>query len=336
MRDRCVRVWAGLVLLTAVVAFLACSTAAFAVTVNINLNGGSSTTIVGRQVHLTANVTCACGTPSYSWSVPPTRIAGYAPNDTCSNLTELTDLTCQDVRFYWLDGSFSGTCKTVTLDVTVGANHYNACTVFLVKRPSSTLATTTPYAPTVSRQYKTCADASYYLHLGNRIDNDSDYKPGATFTGTCTMPEGFGGVWGWCQLVDSSMKVVTDHDGGEHFQDSDGLDTSWPYGVENPEHDSPGQELDFQWSTPWQDCSLVQNYSMYLMFQPRNPDGSYTNTIVVPARKVDWYWEGVATWNESCSRWDLSQPDRSINPASTDCTSPPVWDHNVWSTLAWH
>jgi hypothetical protein len=314
------------VLIAASVAILGCqlclaATVQVHVRVNgINCTGQTRDWIVGKKARFDVVVT-KNGVPTtpeaWSWTVPGKKIQGYTATTESATKHELTpaDLEQAVVPVFWLN---AGDGRVVSCTVTVDGQPYSAHGTFNVKRPTSTLTTSTGSVSVDDSR------GSWWLEFGQ------DQSPGITFTKTCTEPAGFtGGSTQWWQVVDQTYWVKRLNDGSQYLlSGSNVLDTDIPYPAGN--EDSPGVPL----TANLTEVSGSDNFTMYLMYRPVDkPAGS--DRIWVPLRKVSWYWDGQAVRDDPA--WDaddLQSSGHSTNPASQDCTDPPEWDGNV-TGLQW-
>jgi hypothetical protein len=291
--------------------------AACGVTVDIRMGGQSiknktQDTIVGRQINLEGVV--SGGTPtSKSWSIPQKRIKNYTASSASATVTDLTenDLSQSTVAFYWVDG---GNGRTVTYTVTVNGQVYPASTTFNVKRPTSTLTSTTG-SVTISNSWD-----------GLEMCYGVPGTPAISFSRTYSEPPAFsGGTCTWVQVVASTTRRrLSNGDVWWRKSGTNLCDTTYPYPGGASTDDSPGEGLRGDYKRVV--VSQNETFSMYLMYTPVG------GGIPVPLRKVDWYWYGDTS--RDGANWTLDSSGNNSNPASGDCTTHPTWSANVTS-LTW-
>ncbi|MCR9292691.1 MAG: hypothetical protein NXI32_08230 [bacterium] len=145
---------------------------------------------------------------------------------------------------------------------------------------------------------------------------------GIKFEATVTNETNPPGTVQWVQLLDTAIHA-TDKDGRPWGLELSGvLDTTYPYNVliaPNIAKDGPSQAL-------FSDDRLVDrrdDFEMYLLWK-----SSTANSIYVPLRKVDWYWEFYASSADGM-QWNLDSSNYSHNPPDQDAFNHPEWTDNI-------
>ena len=77
--------------------------------------------------------------------------------------------------------------------------------------------------------------------------------------------------------------------------------------------------------------AVSNSFTMWLLFLPSGP-----NTIQVPLRAVNWYWEGSATNGPSGWVIESGTVSHSIDPASYPTEQYPYWTDNITNRPPFH
>ena len=292
------------------------------------INNTAVDVIVGQKIDLATVITGTNSAPTaQSWEVPGIKVAGYTADGTSAVVTQLTNTTSSGILFHWVDGSDG---RVVKYTATIDGKTKTVQVTFNVKRPTATLTATTP--GTIQIQSIQENNQNYrFLTFG------WDTVEGIHFSRTVEMPAGFtGGDIAWVQtvvplrrrqLVNGSWQKLTS------VQGVPVIDTSFPYSLGGDESDSPLTSLDPLPTIPndpqCNQKTVADSFEMYLFFKP-----NIAGSIWVPLRKVAWNWSAGATRNVSINIWTLNAGSaHSMNPASSDSTTHPVWSSNVDSLI---
>jgi hypothetical protein len=220
------------------------------------------------------------------------------------------------VTYYWVDG---GEGRNVTYTATVGGQQFSATTTFNVKRPTTSITTTTSSVNCWG------GDDDWNLQFA-----DPDVPAaGIVFEKQVTEPTGFeGGSTKWVQVVSSILRrlQLTQGEAWHRMSGSNVLDGDYPYHTTGPNttDDSPAQ---WHLNSVLMSATCDDALTMYLMYKPTG------TAIDVPLRKVYWWWEGAAT-RTGQTTWELDLGIWEQNPPDDDCAEPPEWEGNI-GDLTW-
>jgi hypothetical protein len=265
--------------------------------------------IVGQRIKLDLNIRPARTVTNIQWTVPGTTVANWQGNTSTGIVTPLTSLNSSGVLFYWVSGTFGGESRVVQVTYKVNNKTFTRRSSYNVKRPTASVDTTTGDIAVDS------AFGQLELHYG------SPSKSGITFSHNVSIPSGFSGDVAWFQVINNTLRRRQLNAGTWERQFGQGvLDATFPYDTRNPTNDSPGSGL----SSSYLQSTISQNFDMYLMFKPSN-----ANSIWVPLRKVNWFWNAGATRNVSINQWSLNSGSmRNVDPPSVDTIVHPTWNGN--------
>ena len=270
--------------------------------------------IVGKQINLAGEVEpSGLAMSTREWCIPGFRIKNYEANNQVGDVTALTeeDLDEASVAFYWVDG---GDGRKVEYTLLVEGITCNGKATFDVKRPTSTMTTTTS---SVSINE---GPGQYYYALRFGDASTAPVTNGIEFNCSVNIPEGFNGATAFAQLYSWNRRLRSSSwpYRWQHLQGS-GLDHSFPYGSGTYCDDSPTQGL----LEDSKRAEVDETATMWFIFKP-----SISGAIWVPLRKVSWWWKGTADRVQD-NQWELDSGDNSDNPASVDTTQHPEWTHNI-------
>ncbi len=220
----------------------------------------------------------------HQWSVPGNRIKNYVATTSSATVTELkaNDLNKAGVDYYWVDGSDG---REVTYTATVDSKTFTGKTTFNVKKPTSTLSAEIGFV----KVFKSTRGWALALVKAN--------SSGITFAASFSEPSGFKNGTGqfWQVILNTSVNFT-----GGNYQnisktgvlDGDGLPyENLPNAVDNPYVILPDA------------CTMVSrqdSFKMWVMYKPFESD-----SIWVPLRSVQWYWNGVAEREGVKDDWKL-------------------------------
>jgi hypothetical protein len=144
---------------------------------------------------------------------------------------------------------------------------------------------------------------------------------GIQFSQTVQVPSGFSGSTEWIHIVTSSLGTRAPTTGSQQTRvipacvDAS-LASEYIYTTNQSTGDQPAEQLPSSGFTAY---SRSDTFTMYLMFQPSNP-----NSIYVPIRILPWYWSGMAAFSGS---WSLS--GTPLFPPSPADAAPPTPNPSV-------
>jgi len=298
-----------------------------------DMAGKTNTVIVGQRIELRCEPAFTnAPITAYQWTIPGYAISNYVTDANSSTVYSNFPTANSNVFYYWVDG---GSNRQVECSVTVGGQTVVAKTTFDVIRPLPTF-----YAE-VRDQVR--VDTFWYfsnnrqlLHPGTNLHfgiSSSLTNEGIAFYYSnapvnSITSETFG-RYALAQIVEYVQQRYNIGSGtncvGYQFQDSTGLDSSFPsLGTESETVDYIGDRWADSPGTPLTSASWLahtNSFITYLMFRPRPYDSS---TIDVPMYRVKWAWSGSATnypWGKVSGSQTCSQPSIATNF--------PYWTHPI-------
>jgi hypothetical protein len=280
---------------------------------------------IGELIDLKGEVTGADGAEiaNHSWTIPPKRIKNYEADESRGKVTDLEggDLDEAIVNFYWVDGGV-GTSedRVVQYSVSVDGDMCMAKETLRVWKPNSDVTAVTG----------SIMISSLWQGDNPRLSfgKPPDMSPrGISFTRSVFQEhDDFAGQTIWVQLIqDTLCRVRTESTGEwERLEASGVLDRYFPCFSS----DSPNIKL----RVIYDDESVNTDYEMWLMYKPITEDGAaLEHSIWVPLRSTVWYWNAEAIRDDD--EWDpddlVPGHDHSEDPADTDSTEHPEWEHNI-------
>jgi hypothetical protein len=297
--------------------------------VNILLNGVqvtnlSTNTIVGKKINLTAKVTGAKKShiSSYNWSVAGSVVANYITSPNAGTVVPFNGSIAPTANFYWVNGSFAGENRSVSLTVVVFGVERSVAATFKVYRPTAVIVAEVGVVDVV---YK--CDERIMLTLGCSPNVAGQPGPGMILRRTVVMPSGFNGGLSWLNLIRSTYRTKIFREpqngyAGLRFQGF-GLDRGFPWVnlfADGSFHDAPGVFLDGG-PADYASAFAEDDFYAYLMFKPSGAD-----SIWVPLRGVNWLWRGRASRPPVSVFWGV---DESFTYVSDDFDEV---EHPEWST----
>ena len=303
-----------------------------------------TSTVVGRQMLLLSGFEPPLTyTPSieFKWDVSGETLKRYWPyfspteNYCVKEYLGEADLKNSNVAFYWVAGADD---VPVVCNMKIGGATTWAEARFLVKRPSSTLDSTTSRVspPVAVRSDETGGTLQYGLDISVLG------KPGIYMDFTVTTQEDVGGQFGLIQIVESTTRRRQYDDGRREratltggYDGAAGGDTGVPAGYVDEGvitsgffKDSPGMYVSIPAKNySLKSASIDDQFTFYLMFQPWQTTGT---NIWVTLREVHWSWSAAATKDyEGYWSLDSGYPVLSVDPPSYDSTYQPTWTRMV-------
>lgn len=315
-------------------------------------------TMVGYRMRLSyypGNVPTGTPVTNYRWGVSgicmdrwqATR-GSYDPSNpnktTEGKRVALTRTDQSDVEFVWIDGTYTGTPKTVSFSCLINNKPYSASAKFMVYRPNA-IMTITPRDSVVDTAGKPPYQTDTpYLKLGPPFAVTGN--SGINFSIHLDMPQ----VVVWDRIPTGETLPVQVVKGGTlkyNYSTSDipsnwmvvgrltsGLDTSYPYllgvvsGPSFRADDSPTYSLMRAMTERYYGVSVNWSYSMHFLFRPVGAGESDW----VPLQKVDWNWIAKATrtggtWGTPTSTSPVDTNGNLNKPQAVYTTQHPMWNN---------
>ena len=261
----------------------------------------------GQKISLTAKI-IPDGTgktiETTEWTIPEKRIKNYVWSENSSNVEELpeSDLSLNNINFYWYDGNDNGITKSVDCTVKIDGDttEYILETTFKVKKPDNEVSWNEGYV-ICNSDYIDISDEvwlAFGLHTSTHPGIIAWYRGAEPSEGNLS----------WIQIGQISYhvykyfafdEIVFDH-GFDFYKNR----CSWC--------DSPGIEARFN---TWR-MDRGDTFNVALMFKPDTP-----NSIYVPVKRITWSWTGIGV--KGYGDWSLSSVSHSINESTPEFL---IWD----------
>ena len=274
---------------------------------------------------------------SNQWTIQNANdvIANWDPTaqpdgDLEAHAVPLTHLNTDAVNFYWVNGSFGGSERTVKYSVTVNGTVCEGQTTLRVFRPTAEVTTSHDQVRINDSYYQSNTVPYNWLHFGQPYVGE----PGITVSRTVTIPSGFlpaDDIWffnsqgtEWIQLASVSRYFRRSGDAWFMHACNDYLDYG-PFDsglhTETNYYDSPAQGL----LPDDKEVRVVnESFKLWLMFKPAGAD-----SIFIPLKQVNWGWSAATTRPQG--GWSTATLDSSaVAPISVnDTTTYPEWSQTV-------
>jgi hypothetical protein len=305
----------------------------------------TQTVVVGEQLHLKAFAVPGSNESQQGlWTIPGKTIKQFIVTREREQIAgkviylDDEDLKNPEVTFYWWDTSKKP--LSVKYMATIQGEKMTAEAEFEVKEPSIKIKTEIPpgdwiVANTPVYDPKAQSLKDYVNLMYDPEDKSKDFS--IRFSHDPLSPQ-FPGETQYVQIVKKLSQREESEYGCNEGEDSEGIDTNYPYAEGPVTTDRPGFPMPFDclkkneqglcvnWNTNAaanfkHKYKTVMKFEMYLMFKPDKPQ-----SIFVPLRMVDW------NWIADCHRKDSNEPwnwkDSSVTATrDREAEKFPEWDH---------
>jgi hypothetical protein len=282
--------------------------------------------LTGTYGSLPSGVTVA----SQSWSVGGTIVGGYSASSASGSATAAT-LNQQSTTFYWASAGNS-LPVTFTLNLSNGQSP-KASVTFNVAGVTSPSMGPQNYGSLTIDNLTGCSQqqGGPYMVYGNisgpapGCAGQYTGTPGMSFAPSGTQPSG-GGTFSFVQLINSDSRNYTSSSGNYSCSHSSGLDTGYPYPVNNVGNatDAPFIPLPSTYTT----ASRTFNATMWLMWTPSTAPSGCTGsacTIPVPLGYTTWQFSGSTT--QSNGTWGTPSGSGSAGSLTLANGAYPTWSN---------
>jgi hypothetical protein len=278
-----------------------------------NITDTSQTVIVGERLNLSVvlDVPVAPIT-NFSWSIPGNIVSNYIADLNHAKVYYVSNFTSSTITFCWRD---SGTNLTVQCSIIVKGEALVAKAKFNVIRPSADFTgftngiveVDTNHVQGLTLHFGRATLANYGMRFVYANTNLNGWQGGAIFSGV--------------QVGTLEAKHNLPN-GKSYLWTGSGCDTDYPaktFGFAPDFFDDSPHEAVSGSVKVWR----TDTFQTYLLFQPDTPA-----SIVVPLKKVEWNWSGIAT-NVS-GGWVLLKGTNAITLNNASVTSHPEWITNAF------